>query len=158
MAGTLCVYCTRTGHTKKIMEEIAQQLGAELVRITDGKAYRGVFGYCAAAVFALGKKLPPLLPAETKQDIAEYDRIIVGFPIWAETSCPVAKAFVKENAGKLRGSVYYVATHMSALPYDKPLAQLDELAGRRSSGTLSLQTRKHDPAAEIAAFVAALKE
>lgn len=154
---TLCVYCSRSGHTRTIMEDIAKQLGAEAVEITDGKDRSGIIGYIGAAISALGSKFPPIVPFRTEKDLSEYERIIVGFPIWAETACPIAKTFLMENGAKLKGELYFVATHMSNLTYDKPLAQMDILAGKKSSGNLSLQTKNHDPAPEIRGFLAGMK-
>ena len=36
MPYTLCVYYSRTGHTEKLMKEIAQELKCEIARLDDG--------------------------------------------------------------------------------------------------------------------------
>ena len=47
MSDVLCIYYSRTGHTKKAMEEVAAALGAELLELSDGidrDAHSGVRG------------------------------------------------------------------------------------------------------------------
>ncbi len=50
MIKVLCVYCTRTGHTKALMQAISDRLGAELVEITDGKNRSGLLGYVLSLI------------------------------------------------------------------------------------------------------------
>ena len=153
---TLCVYYSRTGMTEQIAREIAAGCGADLLRITDGKDRSGFFGYCAAAMAGLRKKLPVLQPYSLPAPLAEYDRVIVLSPIWCENVCPVIRAFLAAEKEQLRGEVYGVITHMSALPYDKPRAALAHSLGREALPGLSVQTRKHDWHAEVQNFIAGL--
>ena len=45
MSNILCMYYSRTGNTKKAMEEIAQELGAELVELRDDVVRSGWKGF-----------------------------------------------------------------------------------------------------------------
>ena len=53
MSNCLCIYYSRTGNTRAVMEKIAELLDAELLEITDGKARKGVVGFVAAGIFQL---------------------------------------------------------------------------------------------------------
>lgn len=44
VSNCLCIYYSRTGNTRAVMEKIAELLDAELLEITDGKARKGVVG------------------------------------------------------------------------------------------------------------------
>ena len=44
MSDVLCIYYSRTGHTKKAMEEVAAALGAELLELSDGIDRSGALG------------------------------------------------------------------------------------------------------------------
>ena len=57
MSNCLCIYYSRTGNTRAVMEKIAELLDAELLEITDGKARKGVVGFVAAGLDAM-KKTP----------------------------------------------------------------------------------------------------
>ena len=45
MSEILCVYYSRTGNTKKAMEEIAQALDAELLELKDEVKREGLLGW-----------------------------------------------------------------------------------------------------------------
>lgn len=152
MKKTLCIYCTRTQLTKGVMEAMAKELDAELVQFTDGKDYSGVMGYLKACVAAMKKELPVLKPFVTEQPLSAYETVVVGFPVWVEGPTPLVKAFLKDHHKELTGKLCYVMTHMSAVPYDKPMAKLAAFAQRQPDGTLSVQTRKHDWNGEVKAF------
>lgn len=148
---TLCVYFTRTGLTKQIAGEIASATGADMLCITDGKDRSGFFGYIAAAVVGLRKNLPDLLAYTPALPMDEYDRVVVAAPIWCENVCPMARKFLQENS--FRGEVAYVITHMSPLPYDKPIAKLANYAGKQPLAVLSVQTKNYDWTQDVRSFV-----
>ena len=62
MSDILCVYYSRTGRTEKAMGEIAQALGAELVKIEDGQDRSKLRGYLRSGLEAMSKKLCPHCP------------------------------------------------------------------------------------------------
>ena len=149
---TLCVYCTRTGSTKKIAEQIAEKTGAELLLLTDGKPRKGFFGYVGTMMAQLRGKLPQLQPIKPQYPLAEYDRVIVAFPIWCEDVCMLAKSFLK-NHGKDLAEWHCVATHMSKIPYDKKINALQNYTEKPAATVLSVQTKNNDFGAEVAAYL-----
>ena len=62
MSNCLCIYYSRTGNTRAVMEKIAELLDAELLEITDGKARKGVVGFVAAGLDAMKKTPEALMP------------------------------------------------------------------------------------------------
>ena len=157
MSKTLCVYCTRTNHTREIMETVAASLDGDLVRITDGVNRAGPLGYAGAAVTALKRSLPEILAVNTRIPISEYDKIILGAPIWAETVCPLAKAFLHRYGPLMNGRVFYLVTHMADNPYDAAISRLDDILGRPHTAHLSVSTRKENLGPELEAFVSRIQ-
>ena len=158
MSSTLCVYCTRTNHTRRIMETIAAELGADLAVITDGVDRTGMLGYVNAAMTSMRKQLPDILSVKTPKPIREYDTIILGAPIWAETVCPLAKAFLKRYAPLLHGKVFYVVTHMADNPYKEQIQKLDGFLGKPHIAHLSVSTKRDSLDAEITDFVSKMQD
>ena len=154
---TICIYCTRTGITKKIAEDIAAAVGAELSEITDGKARRGVFGFIGGAVVGLRKKLPELLPLRTERPLEEYDRVIVLAPVWCETLSPIARAFLTEEKSSLKGELDLVITHMSDLTYEEPVRKFTDSVGLAPKHFLSVKTKNHVFSDEVKGFIEELK-
>ena len=55
MSDVLCIYYSRSGNTRKAMEEIATALDAELVEITDGVDRSGTAGWLRSGMDAMRK-------------------------------------------------------------------------------------------------------
>ena len=53
MSDILCIYYSRTGHTRRAVKEIAEALDAEIVAITDGRDRSGWKGYLRSGMDAL---------------------------------------------------------------------------------------------------------
>ena len=83
MSDVLCIYYSRTGKTKQAMEEIAQQVGGELVRLRDGVQRSGARGFLRCGMDAMRRQCAPLKRYETDKPLSEYRLVIVGTPIWA---------------------------------------------------------------------------
>ena len=82
---TLVLYYSQTGTTKVVAEALKAQLGADIDEIVPINSYGEDFG----ATIARGQKelqegtLPELQPLQA--DIASYDVIFLGYPIWFGT-------------------------------------------------------------------------
>lgn len=99
----LVVCFSKSGRTKKVAEFISQELNAPLHEIiTDKKYPRTYFMTILESRKEFKNDEHPALVSKTIENIADYDRIILGFPIWFFT-CPMAVvSFLEQNnlAGK----------------------------------------------------------
>ena len=92
---TLVVYYSRTGFTKKVGEEIANQLKADSEEIIDLKKRSGAVGWIISGKDAMQKKLAKIKPV--KKDPEKYDRIIIGTPIWGSNMAPAIRTYLTDN-------------------------------------------------------------
>ena len=148
---TLCLYYTRTNTTKAAMEHLAKLLDADVAEYTDGKDRSGILGYIGAC-FVSKKKAASQVCIKGEIRLDDYDRVIIGMPIWAEGPCVVGKALINQYKDSLPQDVYYVVTHMAKNGYDAKIMDLDQLLGRLSKGYVSLQTKNHDYLKDIEEF------
>ena len=65
MSDILCIYYSRTGNTKKAMEEIAAALDAELAELRDNADRSGWRGWLRCGLDAMRKDTRPVAPLET---------------------------------------------------------------------------------------------
>ena len=85
---TLVLYYSQTSNTKAVAQEIATQLGADIEEIVPIELYDGDF----QATIERGKKeldegnYPEIQPL--KANVADYDVIFIGYPIWFGTFAP----------------------------------------------------------------------
>ena len=99
---TLILYYSQTGTTQTVAEELQRQLGADIERIEAVNPYDGDF---QATIQRGGEELksgelPELKPIQA--NLADYDVIFIGYPIWFGTYAMPIATLVGENdfAGK----------------------------------------------------------
>lgn len=137
MNDVLCMYYSRTGHTKKAMEEIAQALDAELVELQDGVSRGGFGGWLRCGLDAMRRTTPPIRPFETKRPLKEYRLVIVGSPVWAGRCSSPVRDFLKRSGRELQNAAYLV-TRGSEEKSEEVFAQMDLYTpcGHRAAGSL----------------------
>ena len=69
MRDVLCIYYSRTGNTKRVMETIAKEMDAELLALTDGVERSGLRGWLRSGMDAMRKDCPDVLPFETERKL-----------------------------------------------------------------------------------------
>ena len=91
---TLVVYYSQTGNTKAVAEEIAGKIGADIEEITMEEPYDGDFQ--ATIERCLKEREQGIIPAihTVKADLADYDVIFIGYPVWFGTYAPPVTAFL----------------------------------------------------------------
>ena len=153
---TLCLYYSRTNTTRVIARRIAMLLDADLFEYTDGKDRSGLKGYLASCIDAYRE--PPevhIVGDEPRWD--DYNKVIVAMPVWCETPSVVGKGLLQQYSSRLRGDLYLVVTHMANTDYNKAIRKVYGSSAMPPKAHLSLQTKNHDPDAEIKCFVRSLR-
>ena len=124
MSDILCIYYSRTGNTRRAMREIAVEVDAEIVSITDGELREGTRGYIKAGMQAMRKSTRPLEPFTTDKPLSEYKLVIIGTPVWAgRCSCPI-RSLLKRRGLELE-RVAYVLTRSSSHRCEAVFQQMD---------------------------------
>jgi flavodoxin len=97
----LVAYFTRSGNTRVIAGTIHRALDTDLFEIKPARPYPEDYEQTVEQARQERDRgvEPPL--AERVTDLASYDAIFLGFPIWGETAPPVIRSFLK--AHDLRG-------------------------------------------------------
>jgi len=84
------VYYTFGGSTKKEAERLSEELGAPVFRVME-RHKRGLLGaFIPGCILAMRRRSVPIQPLEA--DLNEYDRIIIGCPVWAGYPAPAFNA------------------------------------------------------------------
>ena len=124
MSNILCVYYSRTGSTAKLMGEIAQELGCELVELCDGVERRGLVGWLRSGMQAMARRIPPVQRPETKLPLSGYDLVIIGTPVWAGRCSAPVRSFLLQFGEELKEAAY-VITRGSDVRYEQVFDQMD---------------------------------
>lgn len=94
----LVLYYSQTGATKAVAEEIQKQLEADIEAIELEQPYDGDFG--ATIARCQQEKADSILPTmkALKKNIADYDVVFLGYPVWFGTyASPIASLLKEQN-------------------------------------------------------------
>ena len=106
MSDILCMYYSRSGNTKKAMEEISEALGAELVELSDATDRSGWRGWMRCGLDAVRRTTEPLRPYKTAKPLKDYKLVILGSPVWAGRCSSIMRSFLKLHGKDLSGAAY----------------------------------------------------
>lgn len=91
----LVTYYSRTGYTKKVAEQIAKNLKADIDEIIDEKdRKRKIIGWLISGKDAVQKNLTKI---KFSKDPKKYDIVIIGTPNWASTMTPAIRTYLTQN-------------------------------------------------------------
>jgi flavodoxin len=130
----LIVYFSRTGHTKRLAERLARELGTSSTAITERRSRRGFFGYQRSLIEAVTGRDATI--DKLRNQPREHDLVLIGTPIWGwHLSSPV-RAFARQHAKALRHVAFFCTMGGSG---DRiAFAELQRLVGHRPLATLAL--------------------
>ncbi len=87
------VYYTFGGSTKKEAERIGAELDAPVYRVREARNRSFIGAFIPGGFQAMKRKKPMIKPVDF--DLAEYDRIYLGCPVWAAYPAPAFNAMLE---------------------------------------------------------------
>lgn len=158
----LVVYYTSSGNTGKVAQAVADRLGADLEAIEPvkrvdanirGKGLRN-FGNMGRVVF--GGKLKRTVDLESgSHDPADYDLVVVGTPVYANTLPPEPRTYLAENGDRMKTAAFFCTGEAPDNAHVFDL--MAEASGKTPVVTYPFHAPKimaDDYAADVDAFVA----
>ncbi len=134
----LVAYYSRTNITKKLAEEIAAKLNADIEEINSKVNYNGKIGYMRGGKDAISEKIIDL--EEIKYDPSNYDVVYLGVPVWAGKSATPMISYIKQNEGKFNDVKFFVTAGSSG--FESTFEQMEKFAGKTPQKTLALTTKE----------------
>lgn len=105
MPRDLVVYYSRTGTTRKVGQQIASALDADLEEILDPTRRSGPLGFIRSGFEARYRRLPPIAAAE--RDPMRYARVVIGTPIWAGSVASPVRAYLRRYHASIREVAFF---------------------------------------------------
>lgn len=131
---TLVVYYSRTGHTKKVGEELVKALQCDMEEILDTVNRAGPVGWMNSGRQASNKSLTKLQPI--KNDPSKYDLVIVGTPVWARHVSTPVRTYLAENKDRLKNVAFFCTEGSTGS--EGTFSDMEELAGKKPKATLTI--------------------
>ena len=138
MSDVLCIYYSRSGHTRRAVKEIAEALDAEIVAISDERDRSGWKGYLRSGMDAMKTSTKPLRPFETAKPLEEYKLVIVGSPVWAVRMASPVRSLLKRRGLEMH-RVAYVVTRSSTQRSEEVYDQMDLYTAEKRLFAVSLR-------------------
>lgn len=138
MTKNIIVYYSRTGNTKKVAEIIGNAISCELIEIKPLNSYKGFFGWWRAGYQAVRLKIPPIEPIDV--NFNEYERVIVGTPVWAGNMSSPIRAFLTKNQNKLKNVAFFNTS--GGADNEQVLVKMSELVQIESKAMLDLSQKE----------------
>lgn len=132
---SLVVYYSRSGHTRRVAEAIAAELGADVESVVDFTDRRGFLGYLRAGRDAVLGRLTRI--SAPRHDPAAYDLIVVGTPIWGASVAPAIRTYLAARTGSLPDAGLFLTCGGSG--QERVFGQLTALCGRFPLAALALR-------------------
>lgn len=120
----LVVFFSRTGYTKKLAYEIANEQCAEILEITTKEKIAGNLGFWWCGRFGMHKWGMPLNDVDI--DFTQYDEVTICSPVWVFGLSAPIREFCKLNKGKIK-NVNLVLTHFMNCKFKKISQEVDKL-------------------------------
>ncbi len=135
---SLVVYYSRTNITKKLAENIASKINADLEEIIPKVNYNGKIGYARGGKDAITEKIIDLEPLS--KDPQDYDIVYLGAPVWASKAANPLITYIKQNEGKFSNVKLFATAGGSG--FESTFKQLEEYTKVKPQATLALTTKE----------------
>lgn len=151
----LVLFFSRSGRNRKVAQAIAQKLKADIQEIIPLKGYKGLFGFIRGGYQATRGKTPAIKPLD--KDLAAYDLVIFGTPIWGSRMASPVRTAITENKPKIKKYAFYCTA--GGAGQEKAFADVRELIGTAPVAVVELQSLEVDKGKtgeKVDAFIAGL--
>lgn len=119
----LVVYHSRSGHTQRLAEQLAQELRADLAAIQEQKPADGAVGWLRTRMQALLGQATPIRPP--RRSPADYDLVLVGTPVLGWRLAAPVRTFARSCRGQLTSVAFFATSNgADARPAFDELRQL----------------------------------
>ena len=132
------IYCySRSGNTLWAAKQLAEALGAELVRIEEENPRGGFIGFFLAGMDATFKRAAKIRPVKLPSEPGSL--LVICGPVWAGKLSSPVRALLNQTAGAPLRVAYLITRGDKANPYGGVFDEMDRVLGARRVAELSLQ-------------------
>ena len=137
-SGILVVFYSRSGTTRRVAQALAEALKCDLEEITEPKPRTGFLGYMRSLLEARRKR--PSIIAPNKHDVASYDLVVVGTPVWAWSLSSPVRAYLMATANQLPEVAFFCT--LGGAGSESTFAQMTAIVGKPPRAVCAMTQRE----------------
>lgn len=137
MKKILVVYYSRTGHTKRIAEELAKKLNADIEEIIDLTSRKGIIGWLLGGRDGMKESTTNI--KKLSKDCKNYSLVLVGSPIWVGLT-PAIRTFLLNNKNKIKN--YATFCTMGGDNPKKLFSHVEDILNIKPKATLAIRDKE----------------
>ncbi len=122
----LITYYSKTGNTKRVALDLAENLKADVDEIIDLKDRSGIKGWLLSGRDGMKEYLTEI---KTCKDPKDYDVVIVGTPVWGWNSTPAVRTYIDKFKKQFKKVIIFI-TSGDTKP-EKTVASLQKLVDKK---------------------------
>jgi flavodoxin len=146
----LVVFYSRSGNTRRVAEEIRNNLNCDIEEVIDTQDRSGAVGYMRSAIHAMRKT--PAIIEEIKNNPANYDLLIIGTPVWnMKMSTPIRTYITQNHATKT--AFFATASGPSFAGAFNEMAELNGTSPLAEMGLRAKEVKDGSYKSKVAEFV-----
>ncbi len=134
---SLVTYYSRSNITKKLAEEIANELSCDIEEIKPKVNYHGKLGYARGVKDGATGKIVEL--ESLKYNPQDYDVVYIGAPVWAGKAANPVISYLNQNEGNFNNVKFFLTAGSSG--FDSSFKQM-ETSSIKPIKTLQLTTKE----------------
>jgi flavodoxin len=135
---TLVIYYSRSGHTKKVAEEISFVLKCDIEEIKDKTSRKGIWGWLTSGRDSTLGRLTKI--SDILKNLDSYDMVIIGTPIFSFNVSSPIRTFLSENAEKISNAAFFCTEGGSGA--SRAFNTMSSLIGKEPVATLEIKERE----------------
>jgi flavodoxin len=93
MKSTVIAYYSRTGVTRKVAEQLAALLDADLEEIREVKDRSGILGWLSGGMDSTLKRQAQLI---SRHEVEDRRTVVIGMPVWGFKPPPAVRGYLKK--------------------------------------------------------------
>lgn len=134
---SIVVFYSRTDITKRLAEDIENNINADIEEITSKVNYSGKLGYARAIKDGASEKIIEL--DALKYDPQQYDTVYIGGPVWVSKAANPVISYLKQNEGKFNNLKFFLTAGSSG--FESSFKQMEN-ASKKPLKTLAVTTKE----------------
>lgn len=133
----LVVYYSRTGHTKKIGDMMADDLKCDHEEIVDLKKRTGFWGWFSLGKDATKKDITKI--ESPKNNPSSYDMVVIGTPIHSWGLSSPVRTYIRENKDKFKNVAFFCTCGGSGM--ERAFQDMETESGKKPVAIMAIRER-----------------